>query len=405
LKQPWDIIFSIPCHLRARTMHRTLFKSLFHAHRPTSRDATSSLYSGARNKGFVGFLADVDRAQFLAASTSLVADQASLRLRVGIPARQLMRFAPVCLLSLDLVEQDPALESLGLPRAIIVGKFPVRRIASEPARFSALLDWIAGARNRFFVAADLSDDLAAAANMYQVPWLAEFQRRLAHTCPLTVPSAALRERIGGGAAHGVTVIEDPYEREIAAAPAFAPRDVLRIAWFGVFGPPLRAVVEQQFLSIARRLCPRPVEIAFVTAQIQADLVGQMAAQLRKVNPLCALKFLPWSREMVEREVTAADLVVLPQESSSEWGRVKSHNRVVEALRGGRFPIVSPIPSYQELAHVAWVGEDLAAGVEWAMSHPSEVVDRIAAGQALVEERFSPHLIGNRWAALLGLTPA
>jgi hypothetical protein len=24
---------------------------------------------------------------------------------------------------------------------------------------------------------------------------------------------------------------------------------------------------------------------------------------------------------------------------------------------------------------------------------------------LVEERFSPHLIGNRWAALLGLTPA
>jgi len=79
---------------------------------------------------------------------------------------------------------------------------------------------------------------------------------------------------------------------------------------------------------------------------------------------------------------------------SEWGRVKSHNRMVEALRGGRFPIVSSIPSYQELAHVAWVGEDLAAGVEWAINHPDEVVNRISAGQALVEERFSPRLIGN-----------
>jgi hypothetical protein len=386
-------------------MLRTLFKSLVHAHGPTSRDAKSSLYSGARHKGFVGFLADIDRAQFLAAGTSLFGDQASLRLRVGIPARQLMRFARVCLLPLDLVEQDPALESLGSPHAIIVGKFPVRRIASEPARFSALLDWIAAARNHFFVAADLSDDLAAAAKMYQVPWLAEFQRKLANTCPLTVPSAALSERFGEGAGHGITVIEDPYEREIPAAPAFAPREVLRIAWFGVFGPPLRPMVEQQFLSIARRLCPRPLEIAFVTAQIQADLVGQMAAQLRMVNPLCVLRFIPWSREVVEREVTAADLVVLPQESSSEWGRVKSHNRMVEALRGGRFPIVSPIPSYQELAHVAWVGEDLAAGVEWAINHPDEVVNRISAGQALVEERFSPRLIGNRWAALLGLTPA
>lgn len=380
-----------------------MLRSLFGLRASEQHEQGPAPYSGLRHDGFVGFVADVERAQFLAPGGSVLADQASLRLRVGIPARHLQRYAPVCLLPLDVVERDPALATLGTPRAIVVGKFPVRLIAGDAARFARLVDWIAQARNRHPVIADLSDDLGAAAKIYQIPALAEFQSRLAQACPLSVPSAALRERLAAAARHGVTVIEDPYEREVPEPPRFSPGDTLRLTWFGVFGPPLRALVEGHFIAIARRLAPRPLEIAFVTAESQVQLVSQMAAQLVAVHHGCRLRMVTWSREAVAREIAAADLVVLPQDVDSEWGQVKSHNRLVEALRGGRLPIASPIPAYEELAQWAWVGNDLAEGVTWALSRPDEVLQRIASGQAMVEERFSPQRIGERWAGLLGLT--
>ena len=385
-------------------MFGRMLRSLLGARASEQREHGPARYSGPRHDGFVGFIADVERAQFLAPGDSVIADQASLRLRVGIPAKYLQRYAPVCLLPLEMIEHDPSLTALGTPRAIVVGKFPVRSIAGDTGRFARLLDWIAQARDRHPVIADLSDDLGAAAKMYQIPGLAEFQSRLAQVCPLSVPSAALRERLTATARHGVTVIEDPFEREVAAPPRFSPGDTLRLAWFGVFGPPLRALIEGQFTAIARRLAPRPVEIAFVTAESQLEVVTQMAVQLAAIQPGCRLRMVAWSREAVAHEVTAADLVVLPQDVNSEWGRVKSHNRLVEALRGGRLPIASSIPAYQELAQWAWVGEDLSEGVAWALSHPAEVLQRITRGQAMIEERFSPQRIGERWAELLELAP-
>ena len=384
-------------------MFGRMLRSLFERRASERREREPATYSGPRHDGFVGFIADVERAQFLAPGDSVLAEQASLRLRVGIPAKHLQRYAPVCLLPLDVIERDPALASLGTPRAIVVGKFPVRLIAGDAERFGRLVDWIAQARKRHAVIADLSDDLGAAAKIYRVPALAEFQTRLAQACPLSVSSAALRERLAAAARHGVTVIEDPYEREVPEPPRFSPGDTLRLAWFGVFGPPLRALVEGHFIAIARRIAPRPLEIAFVTAESQGQLVSQMGAQLVAVHPGCRLRIVAWSRKAVAQEVTAADLVVLPQDVDSEWGRVKSHNRLVEALRGGRLPIASPIPAYEELAQGAWVGNDLAEGVAWALSRPAEVLQRIARGQAVVEERFSPQRIGERWAGLLGLT--
>lgn len=352
--------------------------------------------------GFVGFVTGIQQPQFLTPGGVLIADQASVRLRVGIPAQYLQRYAPICLIPLSFVEQPSALRTLGEPRAIVVGKFPARTIVARRGQFAALLDWIEDARTRHPIVADLSDDLAAAAEMFQVSWLAEFQQRLARSCPLSVPCAALRDRVAGDAAHGVTVIEDPYERSPAAPARFAPGETLRLAWYGVFGNVLRPLVEGRFADIARRLAPRPVEIAFITNAGHANLVNDMAAHLRGIHPGCRLRMIPWSTETVAREVSAADLVVLPQDTGGEWGSVKSHNRLVEALRGGRLAIVSPIPSYRELADWAWVGEDLSEGVAWALANPAEVLQRITGGQAVVAERFSPQRIGEKWASLLGL---
>ena len=381
-----------------------ILKSIFGGGmKPTAPAAAANSFPSGR--GFIAFLANVDEIYFLVPDDAVEAEQASLRLRVGLPARELARRVPVCLVPVRYIEHDPTLAELGVVRAIVVAKLPVRLLSGEPGLAAALADWVEAMARKHRVVADFCDDLAAAAAMYSLPALAEFQHRLLRACPVTVPSAALRERLAADAGHDISIIEDPYESAAAGEPRFNPGPTLRCVWFGVFGPPLRAFIEAQFTGIARRLAARPVELAFVTHASHENLVREMASALREAHPYFSLRFVAWSLEATARELKQADLVVLPQDAGTDWGRVKSHNRLVEAIRAGRFAVVSPIPAYLELENYAWVGEDLAAGVEWALEHPDEVRNRLVAGQAYVADRFAPARIGQQWAKVLGVSEA
>ena len=115
-----------------------------------------------------------------------------------------------------------------------------------------------------------------------------------------------------------------------------------------------------------------------------------------------MRVTAWSPEATEAALARCDLVVIPHETRAAWSKGKSHNRLVTAIRAGRFAIASPIPTYLELAAHAWIGADLAAGLGWALAHPEDAAERLRAGQRVVEERFSPEAVGRKWAAMLGL---
>lgn len=354
------------------------------------------------DREFVAFVTPVEAPHFLAAGESLNSDMASMRLRVGVPAQELAKKIPVGLIPIGYLRNDPGLATLGRVRAIVVGKQPVRFFTQERDSASELLDWVESAAMRCRVIVDFSDDLAAAAEMFSEPSLLDAQRRLLGACHGTVPTQALKERLTPYARHGITVIEDPYESATAGEPRLECGAAIKLAWFGVFGEPLRPFIEGQFAEIAGRLAPRALELAFVTYAGMAPLVEQMADRLHSVNPNLSVRHIAWSLHAAAEALSRADIVVLPQDAGSDWGRVKSHNRLVEALRAGRFTVATPIPSYLELAPYAWVEDDLAAGIEWALTHPPDALARVRAGQAHVAERFSPARIGAQWAQALGV---
>ena len=64
-------------------------------------------------------------------------------------------------------------------------------------------------------------------------------------------------------------------------------------------------------------------------------------------------------------------------------------------------VAHPLPAYAPYAAFAWIGEDLCQGVEWSIRHPREVVERIARGQAYLDERHSlPHAVARFWLDVL-----
>src|SRR5690606_28513507 len=273
-------------------------------------------------------------------------------------------------------------------------------LIKQPHYFQGLLDWLAAARGGTRLIADFSDNYAGYNEQFSKPFLREYQTALGEHCMLTVPCEALRQELLPYARHGIQVIEDPFESLRARPPKAPGGDPVRLCWFGALGHPNMEALVQGLVDAARGLDGRAAELRFVTHETRRVLAGEVALHLQRAHPLLSTRFIPWSPEATWAAIDDCDLVLIPQEHRSPWGRVKSHNRLVEAIRGGRLAVASPIPSYVELADYAWIGEDLAEGVRWALSHPEHALRRIDAGQRHVNSRFSPERIVTKWKELL-----
>ena len=89
-------------------------------------------------------------------------------------------------------------------------------------------------------------------------------------------------------------------------------------------------------------------------------------------------------------------MLIPSAYRNPVKQAKSPNRLVAGLHGGRFVVAHPLPPYAPYGEFAWLGEDLCQGIDWAIRHPREVVERIARGQAFIDERHSPEAVARFW---------
>ena len=116
------------------------------------------------------------------------------------------------------------------------------------------------------------------------------------------------------------------------------------------------------------------------------------------SPLCqrGRKQKPYPSLLTTFQLKQTTAASLPSDYRNPVKQAKSPNRLVAGLHAGRLVVAHPLPAYQPYAKFAWVGEDLRAGLEWAIRHPREVVERIAAGQACLDEKHSPETVARFW---------
>ena len=86
-----------------------------------------------------------------------------------------------------------------------------------------------------------------------------------------------------------------------------------------------------------------------------------------------------------------DAVLLGTAFGGEDGR-----SVLAGLHAGRLVLAHPLAAYAPYAEFAWIGEDLCAGIEWSIRHPREALERIARGQAFIDQRHSPQVVARFW---------
>ena len=109
----------------------------------------------------------------------------------------------------------------------------------------------------------------------------------------------------------------------------------------------------------------------------------------------------WTLEREAEWLNRAGVVLL---TGSNPGA--SSNRVVKALRAGRF-VVAPEDcpeSWKEFEPYIWIG-DVHKGIHWAFENQEEACHKIRASQEYIVPRFNPQLIGSQWADLFASTLA
>ena len=176
------------------------------------------------------------------------------------------------------------------------------------------------------------------------------------------------------------VIDDPYEFDEAPA-QFAPYGKLKVLWFGHpsnIGP-LADIWPEIKDKCDLRIC--------------TSTTGRLGSVFEGAS------ILPYSKPGLLFAMAWSDCVILPQ-TLDEITMVKSPNRLVEAVRRGKFVIASPIPSYTQFTDIMYIG-DVSDGVEWILRQKNErIVEKIRKAQEYVKQKFDPAIIGKKWERIL-----
>ena len=357
----------------------------------------------ASARPYFGFVTDIAEPLQVTPAIEVHSSQAGFRLRTMIAARRVAQEYPVWLVPARLAAQPGGFDSLGAPRAIFMGRYTAGAMGKNHGAFVQLMRWMNEENTQIPIVADITDDfdVLPLRGADTLRFLSEWQAALLRRCHITVTCNALRDSLADKAEHGITVIEDPYEAA-ELSPWRAPGgNPIRICWFGNTSKVTLPSLKQALGAILARFPDAGISIELVTAA-RWEMVRRLAEQFAASRPGLEFVLTEWSLEATWRALERCDFVLLPHAWRDAWVQGKSHNRLVAAIAAGRFALASPIPSYLELKDYAWVEDDLAGGIAWAILNPEAARERVAHGQAHIGCRFSPAAIAEKWAQALGL---
>jgi len=112
------------------------------------------------------------------------------------------------------------------------------------------------------------------------------------------------------------------------------------------------------------------------------------------------KFIPYSIRNMKGAFSQCDLVIIPQDETDPRRLSKTHNRVVDSFRQGKFVIASPVDAYMDFKDWAYIG-DMKAGLDWLKEQRPEDIERvIGKAQDFIRKTFDPVVIAKQWEAAL-----
>jgi hypothetical protein len=220
-----------------------------------------------------------------------------------------------------------------------------------------------------------------------------YNKALAYCDVMTVNSSRMQELMAPHLGRAPLVIEDAI-LESEQKPQFAPGKVLKLLWFG--HPTNFKYLADLLPSLKTFSQQQKCQLTIVSSPELKDKVPPVD---KKLSAQFSTRFIAWSFQSQRDALADCDLVLIPGDPADPRKSGASSNRIAETLQAGRFPVAAALGSYLPYEQAAWLGRDLIAGIDFALSQPKEVLSRIQRGQVLVKTTVKPSIVGKQWLAL------
>lgn len=184
---------------------------------------------------------------------------------------------------------------------------------------------------------------------------------------ITTASAAMAETVLEHTGRHATVIDDPYEDNESEVRCKGHN----VLWFGH---------SANLSSLPRHLEDSDIDLTICSNWAKSTV--------------------QWSRQNEMRCLSNCAVALVTGNNPGA-----SSNRIVKAIRAGRF-VVAPrgVSAWEQFEPYIWLG-DVQKGIRWAFNNREEACRRTLAGQEYIRERFSPKAIGKQWKDLFCSTLA
>ena len=193
------------------------------------------------------------------------------------------------------------------------------------------------------------------------PELGEYYRsHIANADAVTCNSEVMKQRIKTVTGRDAIVVGEPYEHEELEA-KIAPR----LFWYGH---------KSNFADLER-----------IESQLHYPLLAMSN------YPGC----VEWTQESFDKAISQPCIVIIPTGEK----KAKSENRMVEAIRCGKYVCAEHLPSYEPFGEFYPLG-DIPEHIERALAVPRETIERIKAAQAYIRDKYSPRTIAQQWLGVI-----
>lgn len=177
---------------------------------------------------------------------------------------------------------------------------------------------------------------------------------------VTCNSVVMQRRIKEETGRNAVLVGEPYE-----SPEFVPNIGPRLLWYG----------HKSNLKDLRRIQPELKHALLVLSNdgIEVD----------------------WEPGIFRQAIISPCIVIIPTGKS----QAKSENRMVEAIRNGKYVCAERLPAYEPFDQFFPLG-DIPSHIDRALTNQADSLARVRAAQDYIREKYSPHSIAQQWLKVI-----
>ena len=167
------------------------------------------------------------------------------------------------------------------------------------------------------------------------------------------------------------------------------KDPIKVSWFGMFANfdtllfGINQIVESNIAC----------ELRIITFPLR--VLAKDIATIDKTK--ISIKLVEWT-EAMDKDVIKSDVVIIPLLDDPQR-KVKSSNRIIDAINLGRFVVMSDVTQFKEFKEFCYMGH-IGEGLKWVQNNKQSAKEMVLKGQNYVDKQYSKVKITKLWRDII-----